>query len=418
MKKIKIIEVGFGPHAKRTYGPALQKYSKQFNVELSLVVDLKEKEADIRSYFSQMELTPNFLFIKPFKKCLPREIDKYLTDYVKRKGIQGVIISTEPLTHYVYAKWALRAGLNILMDKPITSRKSVVSSSQEASGIYRDYIDLLNLYRKLQKRKNTVFSINVQRRYHIGHQKVMTLIKEVAEKFDAPVTSIQSMHSDGQWRFPSEIVTQIYHPYCQGYGKCSHSGYHIFDIAYQYYKAGKRDGKYADSGEVLTSFIQPRGFIKQFSEKNYIQYFGKKYKKVQKWNDKKLYKLYKDYGEMDAFSIIKLLKNSENVCNISINLLHNSFARRTWLLLGKDLYKGNGRVKQQLHIVNQGPFQTVHIHNYQSKDKQDKSTEDDYEVGGNNHFDIYVFRNARMFSFKIKPFVKYSYIMSRLKNKL
>lgn len=74
---------------------------------------------------------------------------------------------------------------------------------------------------------------------------------------------------------------------------------------------------------------------------------------------------------------------------------------------GEDLYKGNGRVKQQLHIINQGPFQTVQVHNYQSKDKHDVNTKEDFELGGNNHFDIYVFRNAGMFSNKEKPLIKY-----------
>lgn len=261
-KQVNLILIGIGPHSKRIYLPVLNKYSTKYNLKIRLCIDLKEKEDKIQAYLHSKGIDLNMLYIKPFNpaKGLPKYLEKFLNKFARENNICGVIIATEPLCHVAYAKWALSQGLNILMDKPISTRRFVISNLKEAERIYTDYAALLKLYRKLQKKKNTTFSINVQRRYHLGYQKVMELIKEVAEKFDAPVTSIQSMHSDGQWRMPSEIVSQIYHPYCQGYGKCSHSGYHIFDIAYQYYKAGRREGKYANSAEVMTSFVQARGF--------------------------------------------------------------------------------------------------------------------------------------------------------------
>ena len=72
-----------------------------------------------------------------------------------------------------------------------------------------------------------------------------------------------------------------------------------------------------------------------------------------------------------------------------------------------DFYKGNGRVKHQQFIIQQGPFQCIQIHNYQSKDKHDVDNSDEFEVGGNNHFDIYVFRNVGMFG-EGKAFFKIS----------
>jgi hypothetical protein len=147
---------------------------------------------------------------------------------------------------------------------------------------------------------------------------------------------------------------------------------------------------------VFTSFVQPRGFLYQLNETDYQNYFGREYRSVKLYTDDELFEIYKDYGEIDAFSNIRLLHESENVCNISINLLHNSFARRTWLKPGSDLYKGNGRVKHESHNIQQGPFQTVMVQSYQSNDKHDSNTERDYEFGGNNHFDIHVFRNNGM----------------------
>lgn len=410
MAKTNLIIIGVGPHSKRIYLPTLTKHAKKLGINLKLGIDLKEKRRDIETFLENQQIPLEMLYIDPFDPLLgiPKSLKSYLNTYIAHENIHGVVIATEPLAHKCYAVWALQNKLHILMDKPISTRKNTVKEMAQAEAIYTDYLEMLDIYASFQRETPTVFSVNVQRRYHAGHRLVMRLIKEVAERFDAPVTSVQSMHADGQWRLPGEIVTQIYHPYCQGYGKCSHSGYHIFDIAYQYYKAGKCPGKFADRCEVMTSFVQPRGFIKQFNEKNYEQYFGKDYSDVKNWNDKELYEMYKNYGEVDAFSLFRFIKGKDAICNISINLLHNSFARRTWVYPGKDLYKGNGRVKHQYHSIQQGPFQNVQIHNFQAIDKHDVAGGDDYELGGRNHFEIHVYRNSGMFGKKEKPLRVYS----------
>ncbi len=399
MKKINMIIVGLGLHSRSLYLPVLCKYKEKFNVDIKLGVDLKDQENIIRNYLLTKNMEMELYFINPFNwaENLPVELDVYLTDFVKQFNIEAVLISTEPLCHKAYAKWALRNGLHILMDKPISTRENPVSDMEQAIGIYKDYQDLKNLYDNLQKNKKTIFSINAQRRYHICHQKIISLIKEVANKFDAPVTSIQSSHADGQWRMPSEIAAPITHPFCQGYGKCSHSGYHFFDILHQYYLAGQRENKAPDVLQLMTSFVKPRGFLMQFNEKNYFDYFGEAYKNTKLSNDSNLSSIFENYGEIDASILLRFIKNGENICNSTINLLHNSFSRRAWLKPREDLYKKNGRVKHEYHSIQQGPFQNIQVHSYQSNDDHSVNNEADYLLGGNNHFDIYVFRNSVMF---------------------
>jgi hypothetical protein len=58
-----------------------------------------------------------------------------------------------------------------------------------------------------------------------------------------------------------------------------------------------------------------------------------------------------------------------------------------------DLYKGNGRVRHEYHNIQQGALQNIQVHSYQSNDKHDINTEADFEVGGNNHYDIHIYRN-------------------------
>ncbi|MCQ8129470.1 hypothetical protein [Methylomonas rivi] len=392
-KKAKIILIGCGPHAKRIYLPALLKLREEGLVELCLIIDVKKKEDDVRSVVAKMGFETEMWFLDPFQYSIPDELSKRLSSFAQCQCVDGVLISTEPLVHHVYAEWALRNELSILMDKPITTRADVVSNLSNAKGILDDYIKLFNLYSRVQKKKETVFLVNSQRRFHPGFKFVENLLKEIGHRTNCPVTYMQAYHCDGQWRFPSEIVTQEYHPYCLGYGKASHSGYSIFDMLYRFYTAPGVESKIADTMEVVSSFVQPAGFIKQYTEADYVSTFGAGYNEVKKWSDDQLQQMCEDFGEIDLSSIITMKKDDVAIANLSVNLVHNGFARRTWLRPGNDLYKGNGRVKHEHFSIQQGPFQNIQIHSYQSNDVHDQMSGLEGDLGGNNHFDVFVFRN-------------------------
>jgi hypothetical protein len=389
--KARIILIGCGPHAERLYLPALRKLN---HLDLALVVDLKPREAEVRDAVDRKwGGDPELLFVDPFKEALPDDLHRRLSAFVHEQGIRGVIIATEPLVHRAYADWALDNGLSILLDKPISARANSTTCLASAEQILGDYVALLNKYRSLQRRQETLFTVNTQRRFHPGFQFVEEQIREIGERTGCPVTSIHSYHCDGQWRLPSEIVTQSYHPYCYGYGKASHSGYHIFDMMYRFYAAAGVRDKFADTLEIVSSFIQPNGFIRQLTEDDYRGLFGEPYGAVQRWSDDQLREIFQDYGEIDLSAIITLKKGGDAIANLSVDLIHNGFARRTWVRPGKDLYKGNGRVKHENHNIQQGPFQNIQIHSYQANDRHDEANGMEPELGGKNHFDIYVFRN-------------------------
>lgn len=392
----RIILIGIGPHSKRVYLPALHQLKQKFGVEISLAIDVKSEAEKVTHHFEKHDYQIDTLFIDPFTGQLPGALRTDLNHFVEQKGINAVIIATEPSVHHAYAEWALRLKLHILMDKPVSTRENAVSDPEQANGILEDYQQLLQLYNDFQHEKSTIFSINVQRRYHPGFQYVMERIKEVSGATNCPVTAIHSSHSDGQWRLPSEIVLQDYHSYNKGHGKMSHSGYHIFDIVSQFYAAPAIAAKAPDEMEVISSLVQPEGFIKQLNEQDYETYFKADYKQVKVYDDAQLVNIFEDYGEIDATILVRMLKEGVNMANITINLLHNSFSRRDWVIPGADLYKGNGRVKHEYHNIQQGPFQNIQIHSYQAKDKHQYNNKKDYEVGGNNHFDIYIFRNTGM----------------------
>ena len=396
--KLRILVIGLGNHACRIYLPSLSRLSQKRSLSI-YGVDVKAARERVERVLKTkgLSIKPEFIKGAVFDGQLSSEDEEVLNKIVSQKEIDGVIIATPPEYHRVYALWAIKNGLHILMDKPITTRKDCSTDESQAKKLIADYDEIAEAYQKLNSKKKTIFMINTQRRYEVGYRYIFKLLREVADRFSAPVTSIQAMHSDGVWIFPDEIVEQQCHNYFNGHGKCSHSGFHLFDIVWQFYKAGQVQRKVADSAEVFTSFVKPRGLLKQFGQDDYRQLFGSEYDHRSRRSTEELNELFKTYGENDAFSQIRLLKDGDNVCNISINLLHNSFSERSWVDPAKDLYKGNGRIKHQSYYIQQGPFQAIQVHNYQSKSKQDTNNISDYELGGNNHFDIYIFRNAKFF---------------------
>lgn len=385
-----VLLIGCGPHAKRVYVPAIKNLEKRNIAKLCAVVELEEAKNLTRDYFGTDKVKQLYVERTPSEYELAAETSKALDKIVAEEGINAVIIATEPLAHMQYALWATKNKLHILMDKPISTHTNVANDLTQATKIAHDF-KLLQELRDPSK----AFIINAQRRYHPGFQLVRDRIAEIAQRFAIPITNMQTTHCDGQWRLPEEIITQAYHPYNSGYGKVSHSGYHLIDILSSYTDTSySKSRKNFDKYGVFTSFIKPTGLLDQQRRSDYLKVFGDKYNKVSNHSDEQLRTAFKNFGEVDSTSLITLYKNNEPICNISLNLMHNGFARRSWILPGQDLYKGNGRVKHEYHNIEQGPYQNIQIHSYQSKDKHDVNTADDYKVGGNNHFDIYIYRNS------------------------
>lgn len=398
----KVILIGLGPHAKRIYYPLIEKLSSEMNFKLVMVVDLEEKRDDIEKYLHGKNIDAELFFISSEKRTYDKlhpDIEKKLDDVVKMEGVDGVIISTEPLVHVMYAKWALKNNLSVLMDKPISVYENISTNMDLAKKIVDDFDQLTVLYKKaMEKNPGITFSVMSQRRFHPAFKRVRALIRECFEKTNCPVTSIQTFHCDGQWRTPTEIVEEIYHSYMQGYGKCCHSGYHFFDIVTFLLGAGLGNDKFYDNIDVFSNFIRPLDFIEQLTLDDYENVFGKDvFRKYNKYDRRQLETIMSGFGEIDAFSNICFKKGERIITMGSINLVHNGFSRRCHpMSFGRDLYKGNGRIRHESHIVEQGPFQAIHIHSYQSSEVGKEGDVSIYGVGGEYHLDIYVFRNSEM----------------------
>ena len=103
------------------------------------------------------------------------------------------------------------------------------------------------------------------------------------------------------------------------------------------------------------------------------------------------------YGEIDAFNSFAFKHADRTMTLGSINLIHNGLSQRGWLTTeGRDLYKGNGRIRQESHFIEQGPFQAISMISYQSSEVEPYRSDNLYETGGEYHFDIHVFRNSTL----------------------
>lgn len=388
-----LLIIGVGHHARRIYIPCLVNGL----VDNIYGLDLPEEKEKIDNFIKKNNYPIVMHYVENnTSNKIKRASLKSINAIVKDNNIDSIIISTDPLSHYRYAEWALEKGLNILMDKPITSEKNVSTSVRKAKKLVSDYDRLGKIYKRIKKEKHVVFSLMSQRRYHPIYKIVREKIIEVFTETNCPITSIQTSHSDGQWRTPNEIIDIDYHEYNLGYGKCSHSGYHSTDIMSWLLSSTESASKKITAAEVFTSFLRPADFLHQINYSDYGKIFTN-FNEINKYSEKDFLKKIKKFGEIDAFSNITFMSGKNIQTLASLNLVHNGFSQRGWLSsLDHDLYKGNGRVRQEQYFIEQGPFQSLSLITYQSQEVSEK-TEDIFSIGKEYHIELHVFRNSNLY---------------------
>lgn len=399
MKQIPLLLIGLGAHAKRIYYKIAVRDGTKFGFKISHIVDVETKRSDIKSFLQTQndDKTPILYVASPDKTDghLQPTLIKQLNDIVKREGIVGVIVATDPTSHVAYSRWALSQGLSVLMDKPVSVHTNVSTNPSVPNMLENDYRELLNEYRKAKKiHPHLLFSLMAQRRFHPAFGKMKSLIREVYLRTNCPITSIQSFHGDGQWRLPQELIDIPYHGYSDGYGKCSHSGYHFFDTMSWLLEAAEGKDKAIDSVEISVNTIRPNDYLTQITHADYKKLFPSQRLPIQK----NLSQLLRTYGEVDAFCSFAFKHKDRTMTLGSVNLAHNSFSQRGWYsTFGRDLYKGNGRLRHETHIIEQGPFQAIEFISLQSEEVKPTNTKNLFEPGGEYHLDMHVFRNHALF---------------------
>jgi hypothetical protein len=359
---VNILMIGVGLYGKSCYLSHFNRNSYQ-DAQLVAVVDLIEQSNTVEEYLKVFEQ-----YNRPKSYFLSKQVllnpNNYLNSIVKTHNINAVIISTPPDVRLGYIKWALSNGMHILADKPLTAPTNCSVDAEASSRLASDYQKIVDLYnRELSTNSKLVFDLMVQRRYHPVYNLILEKIKEVAEFTGCPLTHFQLTHSDGQWRLPNEIIELDYHGFNEGNGKTSHSGYHFFDLASNAVKQSfKSAGKRLDTVRAFSSAVRPIDFVEQINYEDYNKIFGDEFDQNVRYSEDEFKNSVENYGELDSVSNLAYLNNGRVMTTGSLNLLHNSFSGRYWLNPNlSDLYRENGRLRQELHYYVQGPFQSISI---------------------------------------------------------
>ncbi len=405
--KNNLMLIGCGPHAHRIYLPLIQKYKDKFDIILRVVVEVESKKKETIDYFSTVEIGPELYFIENDSErefVLSKKDYGILKDLVHKNNINAIILSTDPLAHKAYLNFALEEGIHVLTDKPITTQVNASIDVEQAKKIMEDYRGLVEKYKLAEKRfPNLIVSCLSQRRYHPAVNRIKSELERVYQRTNCPVTSIMCQHSDGQWRMPNEVIDFNYHGYKNGIGKCSHSGYHFFDIMFWYTQITSE--KEYDQVNCYANFIRPMDWISQITIVDYKKIFGNSYSNnLFNINHDDFIEKTKEYGEIDAHINVSLMKKKMKMTNISFSLLHNGFSKRSWINTKSDLYKGNGRIRHETHIIHQGPFQALYYVSYQSDQIENDILKGSGLIGGELHSDVYIFRNSKALGVDLPEF--------------
>lgn len=403
MSMTNILVIGVGPHARRIYLPILMDATLSSEVSIVGIVDIDSQkhvvQTEIHNKYPQIE---HSIYLNSFdavirSNTLTQSASTKLTDFVQNNNIHAVVISSEPSTHIAYAKWALSNGLHILMDKPISAPDQLATKQKAVNQITSDYREIADAYRSKKILKPELrFNVMAQRRYHPAFELIRQKVTEVAERTGSPVTSFQSLHSDGQWRMPFEIVDQDYHPYNRGYGKCLHSGYHGIDITNWIVNSSYVGNRIPTDISTYSNFIYPNDLLSQLPLSEYGKLFSD-FDKQNKYSQDELNTIFESYGEVDAQISLDYKNNKNSLTVGQLSLQHNGFGQRNWSsATGRDLYKGNGRVRHEKHYFSQGPFQAIYYESLQSEEILNDSVNHS-KTGGEYHLDIHIFRNNKLF---------------------
>ncbi|MBE7470247.1 MAG: hypothetical protein HS114_14040 [Anaerolineales bacterium] len=181
MSEKNIILAGLGPHARRIYYPLLEKYARQYQIKVPLIIDLHAQKETICAYLSNRMLQPERLFFvenqERNSETLPESLHQVLVEVGSKEKIHGLIISTEPKAHKPYIFWAIDQNIDILIDKPISAPIGAGTNLEAAQKIWQDY---QKISRRLeQSRSNLV--VQCQRRSHPGYRLIKNYLQDFGD---------------------------------------------------------------------------------------------------------------------------------------------------------------------------------------------------------------------------------------------
>lgn len=346
-----LVLVGLGPYARSFYYPALERLTVDGRVRIDAVVDVAERKREVTEYLRNRAIRPREVLLlqdPPDGEIAARDFPAL--DRVARDS-WGCVVATEPRWHRAYAEWALRRGLHVLLEKPITARDFAGGRSRPAD--LRADFDALTA---MSVSTGRAIIVQTQRRAHPAYVAMRTWAREIIENYDVPLTHVGLSHADGSWNMPWEFESRENHPHRYGYGKLLHSGYHLLDTLSWLEAVNDATPHPPDSAELTTVSVGPRDLAAQLSSGAYAKLFrssvaasGHATERVPDAS----------FGETDVILAVSFASGARVVSTSAITVLQTSFSRRVSPELPVDTYKGNGRVRHESVTLQVGPLAAV-----------------------------------------------------------
>lgn len=391
--------VGLGWHARRVYYPWIEQAVQAGQLELSAVVDLHENQAVIRDFLSRQAVQPGLLLLTEAADDadhLPHALTQALTALLQAGRLDGMIVSTDPRAHKAYVLWALAHGVHILLDKPISAPKQALTAGAVADVLEADF----EVIARAAQQSTARLVVQAQRRVHPGYRFVRDTVSQLIAQHRIPITFLDLYHADGMWVMPWEF-DRDHHPYKYGTGKLLHSGYHFVDLCV--WMLGLNALAFPDPDSSTLEY-----HLMSYDPVDALALMAGKYRT--------LFALEQEpgpispvdgYGELDLVMQGQLRRRDRVQTTISLQLLQNSFSRRSVHTPAQDPYKGAGRVRHERLNLHVGPLLNVQVHSYQSTEVGDPRQPLEYGPGHLHHFEVSVFRNAELVGGV--PFEQYSF---------
>lgn len=376
----RIVLAGLGPYSRTMYYPLLERYQSAGRLTIDTVVDLESQRDIVEKYLAGRSLQPRRVVLVPDagdSSALADALDG--ADPLRETPAWGCIVATEPRAHRAYAEWAVRRGMHVLLEKPVTARDLREKGPEEALRLVDDQLFLAELAEK----NGVTVVVQAQRRAHPAYRMVKEILAEVVGEYGIPVTYLDIHHSDGTWNMPWEFVSRDGHPYKYGYGKLLHSGYHFVDLFCWLTEVNRGCARPPDRLGLDVSAVDARGVDAQLTDAAYARLFGR-----ERWGrfsglPRPATVPEQLWGETDVVLLARLMHGPDVVTTAVLTLLQSSLSGRSRLELPEDTYKGNGRVRHERVTLQVGPLMAIRV----------DSCQDARPAGGRSPFDVVVYRN-------------------------
>eukprot|EP00820_Chromera_velia_P002592 Cvel_16074.t1-p1 / transcript=Cvel_16074.t1 / gene=Cvel_16074 / organism=Chromera_velia_CCMP2878 / gene_product=hypothetical protein / transcript_product=hypothetical protein / location=Cvel_scaffold1222:1284-4189(-) / protein_length=712 / sequence_SO=supercontig / SO=protein_coding / is_pseudo=false len=412
--------IGFGPHAKRIYIPFIRELGS-----LQVVVELSSRAPEALTAFPSSPSPPLFVEVPDAERDaldLSERVCSALTEALRERRVDVVIVSTEPKAHRAFLKFLLHLPstqrgteesdgpkplpLRILVDKPITVPSDYGDGQRPGDEVRRDF----SLLRGLQEKSQHECFVMVQRRMHEGYRWLLEEVKSLTHAFDLPITYMFVFHCDGCFVLPSEYSKEN-HPYKYGYGKLCHSGYHFVDLACWLWKEtlppSLRSERFSISVQTLKG--RPEDVSKMLQRRTIAVLKGELPQR-QGAEEEGRKEAGREancggelpgvpcWGEQDLSALVGIhSRGGALVSTFVFSLLQSGLSLRAWRQPKADGYKGNGRVRHEKVVIEVGPLAAAHVESLQGHQVRERPPDTCPRadaVGGLDHFEVSFFRNS------------------------